>query len=31
MAFTNHTTGPISWNADARYYWHYWRVAPPSP
>ncbi|GAB2556432.1 hypothetical protein GCM10027269_07410 [Kribbella endophytica] len=23
MAFTNHTTVPVNWNADARYYWHY--------
>ena len=22
-AFTNHTTVPVTWNADARYYWHY--------
>jgi len=22
-AFTNHTTVPVSWNANARYYWHY--------
>jgi hypothetical protein len=22
-AFTNHTTVPLTWNADARYYWHY--------
>lgn len=22
-AFTNHTTVPITWNAEARYYWHY--------
>jgi hypothetical protein len=22
-AFTNHTTVPVPWNADARYYWHY--------
>jgi len=22
-AFTNHTTVPLLWNADARYYWHY--------
>ncbi|WP_405062691.1 hypothetical protein OG474_13950 [Kribbella sp. NBC_01505] len=23
MAFTNHTTVPVNWNANARYYWHY--------
>ena len=23
MAFTNRTTVPLTWNADARYYWHY--------
>ena len=23
MAFTNHTTVPVPWNAEARYYWHY--------
>jgi hypothetical protein len=22
-AFTNRTTVPVTWNADARYYWHY--------
>jgi len=22
-AFTNHTTVPLTWNAEARYYWHY--------
>jgi hypothetical protein len=22
-AFTNHTTVPVTWTADARYYWHY--------
>ncbi|MEU4396369.1 hypothetical protein [Kribbella sp. NPDC023855] len=22
-AFTNHTTFPIAWNANARYYWRY--------
>ncbi|GAA3597003.1 hypothetical protein GCM10022235_80660 [Kribbella ginsengisoli] len=22
-AFTNHTTVPVTWNAEARYYWHY--------
>jgi hypothetical protein len=23
MAFTNHTTIPVAWNANARYYWNY--------
>ncbi|WP_433163253.1 hypothetical protein [Kribbella sp. CA-247076] len=23
MAFTNHTTVPVTWNANGRHYWHY--------